>query len=246
MTDDLGRELRERLGRATLPTAPSSLRDEIHQPPRDGRPHARPAAVGATALDAAGRRVRDDGGRRCWSGWRTSAAAKRSASGPVAHIQSEPVERPADTGTDRERAGVDRAAHASPVPGRDEHLTDRPLSGCDAARRYLGHECRRERHEQLDSQRRQSARCPGLGAVAIIVPVPGGPTEVRILDPLTSRSCVLLELPGGVTADANWSPSGDALAIAASDGSLYVWSAMGTTRPMVPIRRHDVLVTGWL
>ena len=45
---------------------------------------------------------------------------------------------------------------------------------------------------------------------------------------------MLLELPDGVTADANWSPSGDALAIAASDGGLYVWSAMGTTRPMVP------------
>ena len=29
MTDDLGRELRERLGRASLPAAPSSLRDEI-------------------------------------------------------------------------------------------------------------------------------------------------------------------------------------------------------------------------
>ena len=29
MTDDLGQELRQRLGRATLPAAPSSLRDEI-------------------------------------------------------------------------------------------------------------------------------------------------------------------------------------------------------------------------
>jgi hypothetical protein len=75
----------------------------------------------------------------------------------------------------------------------------------------------------------------GTGAVAIIVPVPGGTTEVRILDPRTSRSCLLLELPGGVAvADARWSPSGDALAIAMNEGGVYVWSAMGTTRPMVP------------
>ncbi len=73
----------------------------------------------------------------------------------------------------------------------------------------------------------------GSGGVAIIVPVPGGATEVRLLDPLTSRSCLLLELPGGGTVQlANWSPSGDALAIALSDQSVYVWSAMGTTRPM--------------
>jgi dipeptidyl aminopeptidase/acylaminoacyl peptidase len=85
----------------------------------------------------------------------------------------------------------------------------------------------------------------GAGAVAIIIPVPGGPTEVRVLDPLTSRSCLLLELPGGsAVADAQWSPSGDALAIdkdqcfslhsAAEDCGVYVWSAMGTTRAMLP------------
>lgn len=87
----------------------------------------------------------------------------------------------------------------------------------------------------------------GSRAVADIVPVPGGPTEVRILDPLTSRSCLLLELPEGVVVDdAEWSPSDDVFAISVagagttgvdpvlSDGSLYIWSAMGTTRPMAP------------
>ncbi len=75
----------------------------------------------------------------------------------------------------------------------------------------------------------------GAGGVAIIVPVPNEPTEVRILDPLTARSCLLLELPGGsLVQDAQWSPSGNALAIDMNEYGVYVWSGMGTTRPMLP------------
>ncbi len=245
MSDDLSRELRERLGRATLPTAPSSLRDEIKSlrsmtvatPIR--RRVVRPplllvaaallvsmavvgAGVGGGLLRQPNDPHRDLSIIGSPSPSSASLTAKSTASVPPLSRRSTPRLVPGATNTPR----------ADLCPGATQ-LAD--IWDTSVAGNAMSNWTHGDVHP-LDAV--------GGGAVAITVAVPGGSTEVRILDPLTSRSCLLLELPDGVTADATWSPSGDALAIATSDTSdhsLYFWSAMGTTRPMV----LDVVTMSW-
>ena len=246
MTDDLGRELRERLGRATLPTAPSSLRDEVEslrsmtaatpirrrvvRPPLLLVAAALLVSIAVVGAGVGGGLLRqpDDPHRDL------SLIVSPSPSSALLTPPST-ASVPPSTGrpTPRLVPGATTTPRTDLCPGATQlaDIWDTSVTGNTMSNWTHG-----DVHP-LDAL--------GSGAVAITVPVPGGSTEVRILDPLTSRSCLLLEVPDAMRADATWSPSGDAIAIAASY-NLFVWSAMGTTRPMEPSVDTRFLVTGWL
>ncbi|MGH2406725.1 MAG: TolB family protein [Candidatus Limnocylindrales bacterium] len=75
------------------------------------------------------------------------------------------------------------------------------------------------------------------GRIAVVVRPPGGPVQVQLIDPATSASCLLVELPYSPTeVSMQWSPASDALAIitgSAGVGQVYIWSALGTTHAML-------------